>query len=55
VFGLPTGELSDQIFPFDTEAEYVSALSRYTSSAVKNRDSINGYTADSEAAYTGFR
>ncbi len=53
VFGLPTGELSDLIFPFDTEAEYVHALSRYTASSVKNRDAVNGYTLDSEAAYTG--
>lgn len=53
VYGLPTGEISDVIFPFDTEADYVKALSRYTSSAVTQREAINGYTFDTESAYTG--
>ena len=53
LYGLPGGAISDVIFPFDTEGDYVEALSRYSSSAVSNREAVNGYTLDSLAAYTG--
>jgi hypothetical protein len=55
VYGLPTGTTADFIFPFDTEAEYINSLVRYSSSAVTNREALNGYTQDSDAAFTGIQ
>ena len=53
IFGLPTGNESDAIFPFDTESEYVASLDRYTLEGVTNRNNINGITMDSTQAITG--
>lgn len=53
IFGLPTGSEEDQIFPFNTQAEYDAALDRYTLQGVVERTSINGVTADSQQAFTG--
>jgi hypothetical protein len=53
IFGLPTGEESSAIFPFDTESEYVTALDRYTLEGVVKREGLNGITMDSTQAITG--
>ena len=53
VFGLTAGDQEDVIFPYDTNAEYTAALDRYTMYSVLFLDSINGYSADSDAAVTG--
>jgi hypothetical protein len=53
IFGLPTGNESDAIFPFDTEREYVASLNRYTFKGVVNRANLNGITMDSTQAITG--
>jgi hypothetical protein len=52
VFGLPSSNTSD-IFPFDTEKEYVQALVKYSAVAVTNRDQINGWSLDSEVITRG--
>jgi hypothetical protein len=43
----------DDIFPFDTVAEYEEALNKYTLQGVVERENLNGYSADSTAAVTG--
>lgn len=53
--GQATGSLSNRIFPFATEKAYREALSRYTLPAVRNRQSLNGYSYDSVAAQTGIQ
>lgn len=55
IFGLPNGDTQDAIFPYTTEAEYFSALDRYTLQGVVKRKSINGITLDSEQAFTGIQ
>ena len=55
IFGLPSGEQADAIFPYDTESEYVNALDKYTVQGVVERDTINGITMDSEQAITGIQ
>jgi hypothetical protein len=52
VFGLPEGSIS-QVFPFETEEDYITALVKYTPKAVFNREKINGYTLDSETTTVG--
>jgi hypothetical protein len=53
VFGLPTGEQQANIFPYDTEETYNTALNRYTLQGVVDREEINGITFDSTQAITG--
>jgi hypothetical protein len=53
VFGLTAGDESDVIFPYDTTQEYRAALDRYSLYSVFFQDSLNGYSADSNAAVTG--
>jgi hypothetical protein len=53
IFGLPSGEQADAIYPYDTEEEYVKALDRYTVQGVVQREALNGVTMDSEKAITG--
>ena len=53
VFGLPTGEESNNFFPFETKAGYTLALNRYTLQGVIDREKINGITFDSTQAITG--
>jgi hypothetical protein len=48
IFGLPLDDNQRDIFPFSTEESYAKALVRYSTSAVKNRDVINGYSLDSQ-------
>jgi hypothetical protein len=49
-----TGEDPAQtIYPFNTPAEYEQAVDRYNLYGVLYRESLNGYSADSEAAATG--
>jgi hypothetical protein len=55
IFGLPTGEQRDAIYPFDTTESYVEALNRYTVQGVVDRDSINGVHLDSASAITGIQ
>ena len=55
IFGLPSGEQADAIFPYDTEQEYVTALNRYTVQGVVERATVNGITLDSEQAITGIQ
>jgi hypothetical protein len=40
-------------FPFNTEEEYILSLVKYSPSAVKNREAINGFTLDSEVTTVG--
>jgi len=53
IFGLPNGEPEREIYPFDTEEEYDSALYRYTLQGVVERETLNGLTFDSTQAITG--
>ena len=53
IFGLPAGEESFTIFPYDTEGDYTAALDRYTLQGVIDRESLNGITFDSVQAITG--
>jgi hypothetical protein len=53
VFGLTAGDESDVIFPYNTTQEYQAALDRYSLYSVFFQDSLNGYSADSDAAITG--
>jgi hypothetical protein len=53
IFGLPAGEESFTIFPYDTEGDYTAALDRYTLQGVVDRESLNGITFDSVQAITG--
>ena len=55
VFGLPQGEISEVIFPFDTETSYVQALNRYTVAGVQNRSVINGLSMETNQAITGLQ
>ena len=43
----------DDIFPFDTVAEYDAALNKYTLQGVVEREALNGYSVDSSVAVTG--
>jgi hypothetical protein len=53
IFGLPSGQNSADIFPYDTEESYTTALNRYTLQGVVDRESLNGITFDSTQAITG--
>jgi hypothetical protein len=53
VFGVPTGQSQNTIFPFDTEKSYITALNRYTLQGVIDREEINGISFDSTQAITG--
>ena len=53
MFGLPTGQQRANIFPYETEESYNSALNRYTLQGVIDREEINGITFDSTQAITG--
>jgi hypothetical protein len=55
IFGIPSGNTQDAIFPFSTVQEYETAVDRYTLYSVLYKDSINGYTLDSFAAETGIQ
>jgi len=53
IFGEPLNGNNLDIFPFDSEESYVKALIKYSPSAVKNREAVNGYTLDSEYTTVG--
>jgi hypothetical protein len=53
LYGNANDETLDIVFPFNTQAEYTAALDRYTVQGVVLRESVNGYSADSETAFTG--
>jgi hypothetical protein len=53
LFGLPPGEQSTTIYPFDTEEQYDKAIDKYTLQGVIDREQINGITFDSTQAITG--
>jgi hypothetical protein len=53
LFGLPSGQDSTAIFPYDTEESYDIALNRYTLQGVIDREELNGITFDSTQAITG--
>jgi hypothetical protein len=53
VFGLPTGQSQNTIFPFDNQESYTTALNRYTLQGVIDREEINGISFDSIQATTG--
>lgn len=53
IFTGTTAGQGDAIFPYETQSEFNDALARYTSSAVENREVLNGITFDSEQAVTG--
>jgi hypothetical protein len=55
ITGLPVGEFSDAIFPFETAEAYNESLYRYTLQGVVDRESINGITFDSTQAITGIQ
>ena len=47
------GKLPGDIYPFDSEQEYLESLNRYTLQGVVDRETLNGVTADSPTAITG--
>jgi len=53
IFGLPSGQNSADIFPYETRESYTTALNRYTLQGVVDRESLNGITFDSIQAITG--
>jgi len=53
VFSGSSQTQSNQIFPFDTEEEYNTSLSRYTLQGVIDREELNGISFDSVQALTG--
>lgn len=53
IFGLPNGEPELEVYPYDTEEEYDSALYRYTLQGVVERETINGLVFDSAQSITG--
>lgn len=53
IFGLPSGEQQKEIYPFETEEAYTTALNRYTLQGVIDREALNGITFDSTQAITG--
>ena len=53
IFGLPSGQNSADIFPYDTKESYTAALDRYTLQGVVDRETLNGITFDSAQAITG--
>ena len=53
IFGLPSGQQRDAIYPFDTEKNYTQALNRYTVQGVVDREKLNGLSLDSTASVTG--
>lgn len=53
IFGEPLDDNNLEIFPFTTNESYVKALVKYSSSAVANREAINGYALDSEVTTLG--
>jgi hypothetical protein len=53
LFGLPSGQDSATIFPYNTEEDYNTALNRYTLQGVIDREELNGITFDSTQAITG--
>ena len=53
LFNLPQGQQADAIFPFETQAEYDKALTRYTVAGVVLRNSVNGYSFDDIPSATG--
>lgn len=55
ITGFPTGFSRDEIFPYDTQEEYNTALYRYTLQGVIDREALNGMTFDSTQAITGIQ
>ena len=55
VYGLPQNAAADEIFPFDTEDNYIASLERYTVTGVQYRVTINGLTMDSDEAIYGIQ
>jgi len=55
VYGLPSGDVSDQIFPYSSQEEYFSALNRYNVAGVTHRARLNGYSFDDYSATTGLQ
>ena len=53
IFGLPSGDASERIYPYNTQKAYTAALNRYTLQGVLDRETINGITYDSTQAITG--
>ena len=53
IFGDTSQAQTLDIFPFDTQEEYDTALSRYTLQGVVDREAINGITFDSTQAISG--
>jgi phage baseplate assembly protein gpV len=53
IFGLPSGEQKDLIFPFETDKDYTQALNRYTVQGVVDRNTLNGITLDDPLAIRG--
>ena len=55
VFGGSSADVSDEIFPFNSQVDYFESLNKYTVQGVTNRDRINGYSFDSYSARTGLQ
>ena len=55
LYGTESPGESDAIYPFNTFEEYSAALTRYSTAAVEQRESLNGYSSDSVVAYTGIQ
>lgn len=53
IFGDTSQTQALDIFPYDTQEEYDTALYRYTLQGVVDRETINGITFDSSQAITG--
>ena len=50
-----TGTPTDEIFPYDTERDYITSLNKYNLQGVVDRETLNGITFDSTQAVTGIQ
>jgi hypothetical protein len=53
VYSQPSGQASPNYYPFTSEDEYFISLFKYSSSALRRVERINGPTNDSTSAFTG--
>lgn len=53
--GGSSAQVAAEVFPFETYADYVSAIARYSTGALMNTDRTNGFSMDSAAAVTGIQ
>lgn len=46
-------QVAREVYPFPSYEEYVNSLSKYSTGALMNSDRVNGWSMDSNVAFTG--